>query len=303
MAFVLAHLSDPHLAPLPEPSARELIGKRITGYLNWKRGRSHEHHRDVLDALVADIHARNPDHIAVTGDLVNLALPAEFLPARQWLASLGGAQDVTLVPGNHDAYARDTAHQHLTSWSGYMLGDGESNVTFPFVRRRGDIALIGLSTAIPTLPIMATGTLGAEQIDALGSLLKKLGEQRLFRVILIHHPLQASNWHKRLTDADALIATLRQHGAELILHGHEHAHSTMWFDGPAGRIPALGIPSASAVDDGDHDPAAYHLLSIDRDGATWRCELTTRGCRPRKARSKIEPLGEIVELRRQRLIG
>ena len=30
-----------------------------------------------------------PDHIAVTGDLVNLSLPAEYAPARAWLDALG----------------------------------------------------------------------------------------------------------------------------------------------------------------------------------------------------------------------
>ena len=35
--FTLAHLSDPHLAPLPAPRWSELIGKRVTGYINWQR--------------------------------------------------------------------------------------------------------------------------------------------------------------------------------------------------------------------------------------------------------------------------
>jgi len=38
-AFTLAHLSDPHLPPLPEPRASELAGKRVFGYLNWRRNR------------------------------------------------------------------------------------------------------------------------------------------------------------------------------------------------------------------------------------------------------------------------
>src|ERR1700728_1431369 len=81
-AFTLAHLSDPHLPPLPAPRLRELAGKRALGYLNWKRNRYKFHRRDVLDALVSDIRSQAPDHIAVTGDLVNLALEAEFVPAR-----------------------------------------------------------------------------------------------------------------------------------------------------------------------------------------------------------------------------
>src|SRR3954454_22503963 len=107
-AFTLAHLSDPHLAPLPAPSLRELVGKRVTGYLHWTRTRHKIHRREVLDALVADLRAQRPDHIAVTGDLVNIALEAEFAPARAWLQSVGAPELVTAIPGNHDAYARDT---------------------------------------------------------------------------------------------------------------------------------------------------------------------------------------------------
>ena len=88
-AFTLAHLSDPHLPPLPAARFRDLASKRALGYLNWTRNRHKYHRREVLDALVADIRAQRPDHIAVTGDLVNLALEAEFAPSRAWLESVG----------------------------------------------------------------------------------------------------------------------------------------------------------------------------------------------------------------------
>ena len=88
-AFTLAHLSDPHLPPLPVPRLRDLAGKRALGYLNWTRNRRKVHKRDVLDALVSDLQAQGPDHIAITGDLVNLALEAEFAPSRAWLESVG----------------------------------------------------------------------------------------------------------------------------------------------------------------------------------------------------------------------
>src|SRR4051794_28797914 len=35
MAFTLAHLSDPHLPPLPAARLRDLASKRALGYLNW----------------------------------------------------------------------------------------------------------------------------------------------------------------------------------------------------------------------------------------------------------------------------
>src|SRR5438105_293980 len=102
--FLLAHLSDPHLGPLPLPRLGDLSGKRGLGFLNWMRSRRLRHRPEVLDAVVRDLKAAAPDHIVVTGDLVNLALKAEFPPARQWLARLGSAHEVTLIPGNHDAY-------------------------------------------------------------------------------------------------------------------------------------------------------------------------------------------------------
>jgi 3',5'-cyclic AMP phosphodiesterase CpdA len=279
-AFTLAHLSDPHLAPLPAPRLGELIGKRALGYLNWMRKRRHIHRREVLDALVKDLQAQRPDHIAVTGDLVNIALEAEFAPARAWLESVGSPEHVTVVPGNHDAYAHATQHRFAEIWRDYLRGDdaGTANpVTFPFVRRRGPLALIGLSSAVPTPPLMATGWLGRTQLDALDHLLSQLSAEQGFRVLLIHHPLRSDSWDKRLTDSQALLTLLKRHGVELILHGHDHIHSTMWFDGPRGRIPAIGVPSASAIAHGHTPAAAYNLFSIEGGGNAWRCEQTVRG--------------------------
>jgi 3',5'-cyclic AMP phosphodiesterase CpdA len=281
-AFTLAHLSDPHLAPLPAPRLRELVGKRVTGYLHWTRNRFLIHRREVLDALVKDLQAHRPDHIAVTGDLVNIALEAEFAPAQAWLQSVGTSEHVTVVPGNHDAYARATQRRFAEIWADYLRGDGALTVgpvTFPFLRRRGPLALIGVSSAAPTPPLMATGWLGQAQRDALDRLLSQLSAEQAFRVLLIHHPLRSdkASRHKRLTDSDELLALLKRHGVELILHGHDHVHSTMWFDGPRGRIPAIGVPSASAIAHRHYPAAAYNLFSIERDGDAWRCEQTVRG--------------------------
>jgi 3',5'-cyclic AMP phosphodiesterase CpdA len=278
-AFTLAHLSDPHLAP-PAPRLHELVGKRALGYLNWTRNRRKIHRREVLDALVADLRAQRPGHIAVTGDLVNIALQAEFAPADAWLKGVGTAEHVTVVPGNHDAYARATRNRSAEIWGEYLRGDGALTadpITFPFVRRRGPLALIGVSSAVPTPPFMATGWLGRAQRDALDGMLSQLSSEQAFRVLLIHHPLRSSSHHKRLTDSDELLALLKRYGVELILHGHDHIHSTMWFGGPRGRIPAVGVPSASAVAHGRYPAAAYNLFSIERDGDAWRCEQTVRG--------------------------
>ena len=153
--FTLAHLSDPHLAPLPEPRWSELIGKRATGYLNWRRRRRFIHDAKTLGKIVADMKAQAADHIAVTGDICNIALQEEFDRGRKWLQDLGSLRDVSFVPGNHDAYV-SKAVRYAPLWAPYMSGD-DGAAGFPFVRRRGPLALIGLSTAVPTPPFMATG--------------------------------------------------------------------------------------------------------------------------------------------------
>ncbi len=296
--FTLAHLSDPHLGPMPPARLAELLGKRAIGYANWKRRRHAIHRREVLAQLIADLRAQNPDHIAVTGDLVNVALPAEFTQARAWLESVGSAHDVSLVPGNHDAYARAARGQFALSWADYMRGDSEADVGFPYLRRRGPLALIGLTTAVPSAPFMATGRIGRAQLTALDSLLAKLKTELLCRVVLVHHPLRSARgrWSARLTDAPALIDILKHHGVDLVLHGHDHRHATVWFEGEHGRFASLGIPSASASSGGHHQPAAYQLISVAReDNGTWSITRRVRGFGGNAADGivelKSEPLG------------
>ena len=291
--FVLAHLSDPHLAPLPAPRLRDLAGKRVLGYVNWRRTRHKVHRTEQVDALVRDLRAQAPDHVAVTGDLVNIALEAEFAQARVWLHGLGSPHDVTLVPGNHDAYVRPALAAHAAHWHEFMRDDDAttSALRFPFVRRRGPLALIGLSSAVPTAPFMATGRLGGEQIARLEDILGKLAG--LCRVVLIHHPplgLRGDRF-KRLTDGADLRAALRRVGAELVLHGHDHVHALNWLEGPNGPIPALGVPSASTamVHGRRADHAAYNLYRIEGTAGAYRCEAVSRGFRADSAQ-----IGEIA---------
>jgi 3',5'-cyclic AMP phosphodiesterase CpdA len=173
-AYVLAHLSDPHLPPLPAARMHELIGKRALGYLNWQRNRHTIHRRELLDLLVSDLLIQQPDHIAITGDLVNLALPSEFAPAHKWLEGVGPPDRVTIIPGNHDAYVRATQHRFAEAFGDYLRGDGANAsdaIVYPFVQRRGPLTLIATSTAVPTAPFMATGRRGGAQHAALDRVL------------------------------------------------------------------------------------------------------------------------------------
>ena len=272
--FVLAHLSDPHMALTPRPA--QLLSKRGLGFINWHRKRKRIHRRDILDAITADLKAQAKDHVAVTGDLVNLSLPIEYERARDWLRSIGSPQDVTVIPGNHDVYVRQATDAPATYWGDYMTGD-DGVQRLPFLRRRDGVALIALSSGVATGPFMATGRLGAPQLARLADLLDQTRDA--FRIVLIHHPpVSPPQRHlRRLIDGADLRGVLAAKGAELLLHGHDHQRALLWLDGPGKTIPAIGVPSASArAPHGDEDGAGYHLFNIDGTVGNWRCDMIAR---------------------------
>lgn len=290
--FTLAHLSDPHLSPLPVASFLELAGKRLTGWLNWQRKRHMVHDRAVLSAITADLHAQKPDHIVVTGDIANIGLPAEYTHGRDWLDGLGAAGDVSFIPGNHDIYVSGCDELAASAWDVNMRGDaGES---FPYVRKRGPLALIGVSSGVVTAPFMATGEVGSVQLERLAALLARLKDEKLFRVAMIHHPpVSQSAHHKRLIDADAFKAVIAARGAELVLHGHDHLNMINWLEGPLGaKVPAVGVPSASAGPGMEHDAAGYNLYRIDGTPGAWTCEAISRS---------VGDDGVVREVKRQKL--
>lgn len=280
---ILAHLSDIHLGPLPRVRWRELANKRAFGFFNWHRNRAGFFDASVLTAITNDMHATHPDHIAVTGDLVNLGLDAEYDAALEWLKTLGEPEDVTVVPGNHDAYLHRSVARYSTTWLPYANGDHPNpTMAFPFIRRRGDLALIGMSTAVPTAPFMATGMVGAAQAQALGKALAETRAEGLCRVVLIHHPPVASltSWPRRLVDARLVRDEIARHGAELVLHGHNHRTTIAWTEGPSGKVPIVGAAAPSILPNAHHPGGAYNLLKIEGPrGGPYAIAMTERGFR------------------------
>ncbi len=278
MVFKLAHLSDPHLGPLAGFSLHHLIGKRATGYVNWRRKRRHAHDMDVLAAIVADIRAQGCDHVACTGDVSHIGLPGEFRTAVDFLQTLGPREAVSFVPGNHDAYARSSLkalHKHIGAW---CESDG-GEPGYPWYRRRGNVALVGMNTGIPTMPLMATGKIGRKQTAAAELLLDSARDEGLIRVVLIHHPpyVGGARRSRELVDAARFEAMLARTGADLVLHGHNHKFSLAWRAGVGHDVPIVGVPSASIGPLGHGERATWHLFRIDGDAKAPHITLEQRG--------------------------
>jgi 3',5'-cyclic AMP phosphodiesterase CpdA len=293
--FTLAHLSDLHLSSLDGVKLRELLSKRMLGYVSWRLRRRHEHRADVLDALRADLQAEHPDHIAVTGDLTHLGLPQEFRDASSWLARLGAPDRITVIPGNHDAYVREPWQETFAQWSAYMRGDNagegaDGDDAFPSLRVRRHVALIGLSSAQPSAPFLATGRLGEGQLQRLERILERTSRAGLFRIVMLHHPPAAHTvrWRKSLRDGAALRAMLRRHGVELVLHGHAHFSAAAYLDPALGGNLAIGVPSASAIGKKVDRRATYHVYRIARAENGWRLRVSVRAYSPEQRRFVAE---------------
>jgi 3',5'-cyclic AMP phosphodiesterase CpdA len=289
----LAHLSDPHVSCMENITARDFVSKRLFGFLKWKLHRAAEHGHSALSALETDLKQTKPDQIAVTGDLTHLGLSSEYKKARHWLQTLGSPSQVTVIPGNHDSYVKLIWRQTMAHWTDYMISvplreenqkPVNSDSIFPSLRIRGCTAIIGVNTARPSAPHLATGSIGARQLQRLEALLFQTALKQLFRVLLIHHPPTSGtvSWRKRLTDAPALRTVLEQHGAELILHGHAHRSLRNYLKTSSGCIPVVGVPSISALGRTPERRARYNIYRISRIGKTWDVRIEVRVYSPEK---------------------
>jgi 3',5'-cyclic AMP phosphodiesterase CpdA len=301
-AITIAHLTDVHLGPIAGFTPRYWNLKRALGYANWLRNRRPAYQRAVLDRIVADLAAQAPDHITVTGDLTNIGLPQEHINALAWLQGVGPPEHVSVIPGNHDIYSRLGADPGSARWAAYMTSNAQGaaharhDETFPFVRMLGPVALIGVNSAVPTPPLVASGRLGAGQLARIAAVLERFSGPDVFRLVLIHHPPlpgQAKRF-RDLEDATALEAVLARHGAELVIHGHNHHDMLAWCaTGAGGKVPIVGAPSAAlARPDKRESLARYNLYRIA--GPPWTIELVGRGLE--------QPGGPVVEVARRSLV-
>ncbi|WP_417408517.1 metallophosphoesterase family protein [Hoeflea sp.] len=272
--FRLAHISDVHLGPMPRLSVTQLASKRITGYVNWHRNRRKHLFGNTLENVLGGMRQAMPDHVAITGDLVNLATRTEIEAARLWLETHFDPHKTTVVPGNHDAYVPGALKTAMATWRPWLLPDtpAPDGSLFPSYRKRGPVALIGCSTANATLPFMATGDFSRKQAKAAGRLLEQAKKDGLYRVVLIHHPpvRGAAPVHKRMRGIGRFAKMLKQHGAELVLHGHTHLDTLHYLKGCDGPVPVVGIASASQGPGGRKPLAGFNLFEIDGEPGNWK---------------------------------
>ena len=266
----LVHVTDPHLTNLDGVGFSDLRGKRWSGFVSWHKNRRKKYLPAVLERLVTAVKAEFADQILLTGDLAQIGLAKEIEQAGRWLGDLGPAEQVMLVPGNHDVYAHGSVENVHREWAKYLFhGPGSGTNDFPVARKLEGISLIGLSSACVTPVFTASGKLGQEQLEKLSELLEEAATERQLVCLMIHHPPLPgmTNRRKGLADATALQAILERYPPMLVFHGHlHHNREYQWGD---SRIYCTS--AASSISD-----ASYRVIDIEDDGEFRSFRMTLK---------------------------
>jgi 3',5'-cyclic AMP phosphodiesterase CpdA len=271
----LAHFSDIHLtlSPFAMP-ARELALKRAASafsyYFSGRRWRF-AHAKERIAALLADIDAQAPDHVLCTGDLTASSLEEELAG----VAALFGQRSperFTVIPGNHDRYVRQAGG----AFERYFGAR-----TYPFMKKLGGVALIGIDVTRPTGLTNSSGLCGEAQRAALREALA--GARGHFVILALHYGLlrQGGERDKRkhgLRDDLALLALIDDPTLplDLVLHGHMH----MPYAVRSARRQIICAGSATDL----KQKCGYNIYEIDVASRRMRCE-----------RRRYTPEGFVVE--------
>lgn len=258
------HLTDPHLTHLNNTSFAQQKGKRRLGYLSWKRKRQKIHLSRILDKLSQAVQSEHADQILITGDLVHICLPEEIHQAKNWLESLGSAEQITLVPGNHDVYQKECWLQISDSWKDFLGLPGKAftevqnnipGASYPLQKRFENFNLISLSS-VEAMPIFsAQGRIREDQFNRLEKILCHCADNNVPTGWLLHHPPLPGLTAKRraLKDASALKKLIERYQPAFVLHGHNHRNMLNVVNGSQ----IFGTASASCTYD-----ASYRVLDL-----------------------------------------
>ena len=214
----IAHLSDMHLL---EPTERPGFGAR---FVSLGRRLDAEGRLDKARAAIVHAKASGAEHFLFTGDLTETGTPAQFEALAALLAECNLRDDeVTLLPGNHDAYTsehawRDALEGPLRPWA------------------KGDVVELGDTVILPVdatfhQPVTRSAARLTEELEQ--ALEARLADPALSRtrvIVAIHHPPHPRpgpwHWVDGLLGCKRLLAMIEHRDNVTVMHGHLHRAQT-----------------------------------------------------------------------------
>ncbi|HET8607696.1 MAG TPA: metallophosphoesterase [Gaiellaceae bacterium] len=248
----------------------------------------------VERAVAALVEQVGPELVVASGDLTNRGRPEQHERAAAFLHGLGRA--VLAVPGNHDIPYSVPA-RFTRPWREF---ERHWQTTEPVYRSETVFAL-GLNSVRPWRH--QSGGIRAARLEAATARLREAPPGAL-RIVALHHQLIGAPWRSRkrpVARRNAVLATLVDGGAELILGGHihqaavseRHEFEVARVEGEPGVVvsiaPGLGQPRPSRRGEarGLHvyavEPAAIEVETYIWRRGEWALTALRRFPRGREA--------------------
>lgn len=229
----IIHISDLHILKV-KGSVFDFLNKRIIGLLNIYINRRGEYSIENVEKLFDDIKKQDYDHIVITGDFTNLALPSEFEKNKELLEKLGDSSKISIIPGNHDSYIKSAVKKRYFQkyFNKWLVSDIkiQGNNKFPYVRLLNEnIAIIGFNSSIADCLFCSSGKISKYQIDEFERIMKNPNLKNRYKIVLIHHHLAKNiklvEWMFGMRDRKKIVTLFSKYKIDLVLHGHRHINS------------------------------------------------------------------------------
>lgn len=244
--FRILQLSDLHTGILDfQPGY--CLDKRFFGRLNQTTMR---HRRLTLDRIPAFARLQREleaDFTICTGDLTSIGSEAEFRHCEELLKEVleYAGENFAFVPGNHDAYVRQSRPALAEAFR--RLNGGKLELDdLPAVRRVGAVEFILLNAARPCAIWLSTGEFSRDVWEKLDYILSCRESDVKSRVLVCHFPVcdhlaKALSWRTKLLDYERLVKWAQQGRFDAMLTGHVHRP----FVHRIGESKALAVGAGS----------------------------------------------------------
>jgi 3',5'-cyclic AMP phosphodiesterase CpdA len=276
----VAHLSDLHILD-PRPAAQRARYRVATRIVGLGRAVSPSSRTDRLAQALQYAKDRGADHFVISGDLTEVGTLTEFEEvARVIHEAQINPDDVTLVPGNHDAYTVADGWRRAIEGplAAFARGSAASLTGAAKVVDRGPIAFL----PIDSTRFQSIAWSGGIFTKAHAEAIEQRATDPAFRdkalAIVLHHPpfyprglASALAWFDGLRGCAEVLDLLRRHPRLQLLHGHLHRVVDLIIAGSSlARAPArrgtgaptrvFGAPATCSASRPDRAPVRLYDL-------------------------------------------
>jgi len=220
----IAQLTDLHL--LEDNHADRPLGPRARlSLLSFGRRLDAAERRRRAASALAEARAESVDHLLITGDLTEDGELAQFEVLAELLAdSRISPERITLVPGNHDAYA--DGGTYAAALAGPLRPYAATSAIATALRFR-DVTIVPVSTAFHQSPLRSAGAIVGAELETLGQIAADPSLRGRPLVFAQHHPpgrhfVPLFHWIDGLVEHSALSALFERCPHLHVIHGHTH---------------------------------------------------------------------------------